>query len=54
MTQKNGILMEFQLRIYPVKYRQHGISTFSIIWKFDGIFKTAFQLHGIGKIHHKE
>ena len=59
MEQNNGILMEFQLRIYPVKYRQHGNLTFSITWKFDEIFYNCFSitwnwiipLQGIRSLH---
>ena len=47
MKQNNGILMEFQLRIYQVKYRQHENLTFPLHGNLMEFFITAFPLHGI-------
>ena len=48
MEQNDGILMEFQLRIYPVKYRRHGNLTFPLHGNLMEFFITAFPLLGIG------
>ena len=48
MEENNGILMEFPLRIYPEKYRQHGNLTFPLHGNLIEFFITAFPLQGIG------